>query len=326
MNIFAKKRGGARGRLMGSVLALGTYIGPAYAAYEDYTPVPLSSYDFSKNPGCGSKGFSRDQKIKRNLALAEMFFQSYLDGRERGIKKRGWHDHNCFAKDATILIGLYNPPPSKPMSLAQLLGPLMGPDGKMPEEDVEFKRWRNTFPNFGVVPGSFRVLAVDENSISWVNSFGGPDGDLIATDGEHSPPIWEVEVLRVNDLGQITHYDSWTDPLATDRAFRKMFGKSYVEKGDEYFKQLHKDYKEGDAGAAKPLSIDSPIGDIIANPAGKAILAKYWGEEAVNGPTIEMARGMSLRTVATFPQSNLSQETLKAIDNDLAKLPAAPAE
>ena len=221
---------------------------PAHAAYEDYQPAALSAYDFETNPGCGEKGLSHDGKIKRNIALAEVFFQSYLDGRARGVKKRGWQDHDCMAKDATVLIGLYNPPPSKPMSFAQLLGPLIGPDGKMPAEDAEFTRWRNTFPNFGVVPGTFRILGVDEHTITWVNSFGGPDGDLITKDGEHFPAIWEVEVLRVNDEGRITHYDSWTDPLATDRAFRKMFGKSYAENGKEYFEKLHGESAKGKNG------------------------------------------------------------------------------
>lgn len=205
----------------------------ARAAVEDYQPVPLAQFNFDNNPCV--KAASHDEKVKRNIAIAELYFQAYLEGRERGIKKRGWGEHGCMAKDMTFAFGVYMPPPAKPV---------VRPDWNQ-GEDVEFTRWRKTFPNFGVVPGTFRIMAVDEGTITWVNSFGGPQGDLIATDGEHSPAIWEVEVIRVNGDGKITHWDSWTDPLSTDRAMRKIFGKSYLNDFQNYKKDLEKGHTEG---------------------------------------------------------------------------------
>lgn len=65
---------------------------------------------------------------------------------------------------------------------------------------------------------------------------------------------------------------------------------------------------------------DTKLGDLLDNPAAKAVLGKYLPQLDSAGPMLNMARGMSLKTVAGFPQANISQETLKSIIDDLAKL------
>jgi hypothetical protein len=63
---------------------------------------------------------------------------------------------------------------------------------------------------------------------------------------------------------------------------------------------------------------DSKLGDLLDNEAAKAILMKHLPQLATAGPMLDMARGMTLKAVAGFPQANISPETLQAINADLA--------
>jgi hypothetical protein len=68
-----------------------------------------------------------------------------------------------------------------------------------------------------------------------------------------------------------------------------------------------------------PFSADSKIKDILENPASLAVIEGFfpgaaqmdWG----------MAKGMSLRTVAKFPQAKDIRENLEKLDEALKKLP-----
>jgi hypothetical protein len=66
---------------------------------------------------------------------------------------------------------------------------------------------------------------------------------------------------------------------------------------------------------------DSTIGDLLDNPATKAILAKHLAE-VVNGEGIERARGMTLPAIKPFSQGKITDEQLGAIDKELASVPA----
>ena len=68
------------------------------------------------------------------------------------------------------------------------------------------------------------------------------------------------------------------------------------------------------------FSADSKLGELLDNPAAKAILAKHLPELEKAGPMLNMARGMSLKMVAGFPQANISAEKLQAIIGDLEKV------
>lgn len=65
---------------------------------------------------------------------------------------------------------------------------------------------------------------------------------------------------------------------------------------------------------------DTKLGDLLDNPAAKAVLTKHLPQLESAGPMLNMARGMSLKTVAGFPQANITAETLQAIIDDLGKL------
>ncbi len=65
---------------------------------------------------------------------------------------------------------------------------------------------------------------------------------------------------------------------------------------------------------------DTKLGDVLDNPAAKAVLEKHLPGIENAGPMLAMARGMSLKTVAGFPQANISPEKLQAILADLGKL------
>ncbi len=67
------------------------------------------------------------------------------------------------------------------------------------------------------------------------------------------------------------------------------------------------------------LSIESKIGDIIANPAGKAVMEKHLPGFS-SQPQMAMAKGMSLKMVAPMSGGKITPAMLKAIDEELKKL------
>ncbi len=77
------------------------------------------------------------------------------------------------------------------------------------------------------------------------------------------------------------------------------------------------------APAAAPYytTEDSTIGDLLDNPATKAVLAKHL-PEVVNGEGINQARGMTLPAIQQFSQGKITDEALAAIDKELATIPA----
>jgi len=67
------------------------------------------------------------------------------------------------------------------------------------------------------------------------------------------------------------------------------------------------------------FSVDSKLGELIANEKTKAILEKFMPGMSTH-PQLSMAKGMSLKMIAAFPQSGLTPDKLKAIGAELAKV------
>jgi len=79
------------------------------------------------------------------------------------------------------------------------------------------------------------------------------------------------------------------------------------------------------APAAQPekLSSDSLVGDILDNPAAKAVLIKHIPDIGKDDQ-IEQARGMTLRSLQDYAPEAFTDKVLAAIDADLAKVPTKP--
>jgi nitroreductase len=71
---------------------------------------------------------------------------------------------------------------------------------------------------------------------------------------------------------------------------------------------------------AMALNADTKLGDLLDNPEAEAVLLKHVPEISSAGPMLNMARAMTLKMVAGFPQANISAEKLQAIVGDLEKL------
>ncbi len=67
---------------------------------------------------------------------------------------------------------------------------------------------------------------------------------------------------------------------------------------------------------------NSKFGDLLDDPAARALLVKYVPQ--IDDPSIKtmlgMARGMTLKAVASFPQAKLSAAQMSALIEELAKL------
>jgi len=75
------------------------------------------------------------------------------------------------------------------------------------------------------------------------------------------------------------------------------------------------------APAAAPLTVNSPIKALLANPATKAILDKHLPALAGH-PALTQIQDMSLPQVAPMSQGNITDEILAAIDTDIKALAA----
>ena len=67
------------------------------------------------------------------------------------------------------------------------------------------------------------------------------------------------------------------------------------------------------------LSMESKLGDILANPQGKAILDKALPGFSTN-PQMAMAKGMSLKMIAPMSGGKITPAILKTIDEELKKI------
>jgi len=70
---------------------------------------------------------------------------------------------------------------------------------------------------------------------------------------------------------------------------------------------------------AGPPSIDWTMQDLLANPAAKAVLEKDL-PGIDQDPRLDMVKAMTLRTVAGYPEAQIDEAKLAAIQADLAAL------
>ena len=68
------------------------------------------------------------------------------------------------------------------------------------------------------------------------------------------------------------------------------------------------------------FSADTKMGVLLDNPIAKEVLLKFLPEIKTAGPMLNMARGMTLKAVAGFPQAKISPEKLQSILSELEKL------
>lgn len=73
------------------------------------------------------------------------------------------------------------------------------------------------------------------------------------------------------------------------------------------------------APAAKYSTAATTIGDLLDNPATKAVLDKHMPALATN-PQLDMARSMTLKQIQGFAGDMLSDEVLAKVDADLAAI------
>lgn len=67
------------------------------------------------------------------------------------------------------------------------------------------------------------------------------------------------------------------------------------------------------------LTIDSKIGDLLADAKAKAILDKHLPGFSTN-PQVGMAKGMTLKAIAPMSRGIVTDAKIKAIEEDLKKL------
>lgn len=75
------------------------------------------------------------------------------------------------------------------------------------------------------------------------------------------------------------------------------------------------------AAAPYYTSEETTIGDLLDNPTTKAVLVKHI-PSVVNNEGIDRARSMTLVSIQPYSNDAITDDTLKAIDADLAKVSA----
>jgi acetyl esterase/lipase len=77
-------------------------------------------------------------------------------------------------------------------------------------------------------------------------------------------------------------------------------------------------------GESAKLTVDSTIGELLDNPAARAVLERHV-PVIVSSPQIAQARTASLRSIQVYAPMLLTDERLRAIDEELARTPGAVA-
>ena len=73
-------------------------------------------------------------------------------------------------------------------------------------------------------------------------------------------------------------------------------------------------------GEQGSFTAETRLGEILANPQAKAVMARHYPEMATAGPLLRMARGLTLRQISAFPQAKMTPERLQHVVDDLQKL------
>ena len=75
------------------------------------------------------------------------------------------------------------------------------------------------------------------------------------------------------------------------------------------------------SAAAPAFSADTPLGDVVANPAAKAALVKTL-PDLPNHPAWDQFKAMSLRQLQPFAGGKITDELIAKVDTDLKAVPA----
>ena len=67
------------------------------------------------------------------------------------------------------------------------------------------------------------------------------------------------------------------------------------------------------------FSVDSKLEDLLKDEGAQQVLRKHFPNRG-NDPRVQQVLYDSLRQIATYPEANISQEKLRAIDEDLKAL------
>jgi hypothetical protein len=73
------------------------------------------------------------------------------------------------------------------------------------------------------------------------------------------------------------------------------------------------------ANAHAAYSIDTDLGTLLDDPLAKAILQKYI-PELLASDQLDLARNMSLKQIQQYAPDKVGEDTLKKIDEELARL------
>ncbi len=67
------------------------------------------------------------------------------------------------------------------------------------------------------------------------------------------------------------------------------------------------------------MTLDNKLSELMENPQALAVLNKHLGDFTSN-PMLSMAMSMSLKQIANFAAGKISEETLAAVEKDLAEI------
>ncbi|MFN2304971.1 MAG: SDR family NAD(P)-dependent oxidoreductase [Anaerolineales bacterium] len=79
-------------------------------------------------------------------------------------------------------------------------------------------------------------------------------------------------------------------------------------------------------GSSEVYSIETKLGELVKNPATRAILEQYLPKGATSDPQLKLAYGMSLKKVAGFPQAGIDKAQLAELDAKLKAIKREGAE
>lgn len=165
--------------------------------------------DITKDPQCGRKLTSKEDRIAHNRKLAELYFLNFQQDRERG-ENLGWWTHDCMADGAQVLLGSVDPLGESTDRAGVLAGDPRALTG-------EQRGYFDVFKDWGTIPNTLAVVAFEEGAFFRM-MYGGHDAE-----GKYYS-IWETNLILVNDEGKITHFEMWNDTIGWSAAHNKIFG------------------------------------------------------------------------------------------------------
>lgn len=189
----------------------------AMAGTESSSPIVhyQPTIDITKNPGCGVKRNTAAERIAFNRKLVELYYINFQSDRKNG-RNYGWFTHGCIAPESSVLLGAVSPL-AKPATRKMRADPnaLTG----------EQRGYFATFPDWQTVPNTLVAVPFDGGAYMRM-MYGGHGKD----DGKYYT-IWETNLILVNDMGQITHFEMWNDTIGMDATTKKAFGKGITDLG-----------------------------------------------------------------------------------------------